>query len=92
MTEIFEWIWANHSIHQNRTEERYVNKGQIYIMNKIKKMENELSSIDIRELALKWRSKHEIYLKLTIDLNVYLPNESDVNSDFISDILQGRKK
>ena len=55
-------------------------------------MEPELSVIDIREMALKRRSKHEIYCKLVTTLNLYLQCESDANNDFISDIMQGHKK
>ena len=35
----------------------------------------EESFIDIREVALKFRSKHEIYVKLTVQWKMYLPEE-----------------
>ena len=42
-------------------------------------MEQDEAQIDIREFALKRRSKHEVYTKLTVNEGIYLPNEADVN-------------
>ena len=55
-------------------------------------MDADMQSMDIRELALKYRSKHEMYNKLTVSGGLYLPTESDINNEYISDIMQGRKK
>ena len=55
-------------------------------------MEEELKDIDIREVALKFRTKDEVYKKLTVQGNYYLPNKSDINNNYIADILQGRKR
>ena len=55
-------------------------------------MEQDEAQIDIREFALKCRSKHEVYTKLTVNEGIYLPNEADVNNNYIADIMQGRKK
>ena len=55
-------------------------------------MEEQQEDMDVRELALRWRSKHEVYQKLTLHGNYYLPNEADTNSDYIADIMQGRKR
>ena len=55
-------------------------------------MEQDISQIDIREFALKCCSKHEVYSKLTVEEGIYLPNEADVNNNYITDIMQGRKK
>ena len=46
--------------------------------------------VDVRELALKWSSKVEVYKVLTITGKVYLP-AVQVNCDFISDLLSGDK-
>ena len=62
------------------------------IINLKIRMDADMQSIDIRELALKCRSKHEIYNKFTVSGGLYLPKESDVNNDYISDIMQGRKR
>lgn len=61
-------------------------------MKLIKRMEQEMNMMDIRELALKYCSKHEFYTKLSTVWHIYLPEEADVNSDFIADLMQGRKK
>ena len=55
-------------------------------------MEEELKDIDIREVALKCRTKDEVYKKITVQGNYYLPNKSDINNNYIFDILQGRKR
>ena len=55
-------------------------------------MEREFDSMDIREFGLKCSSKYEVYQQLTVFGNYYLPSEADTNSDYIADILQGRKR
>ena len=52
----------------------------------------DYSSIDIRELSLKWTSKRKVYQTLAVTGNVYLPPIDQVNWDFISDVLTGDKK
>ena len=55
-------------------------------------MEDEnMSSIDVREMALTCTTKSEVYKVLTLTGNVYLPPIQQVNSDFIRDILWGEK-
>jgi hypothetical protein len=51
-----------------------------------------LVPIDIRQIALKQRSKHEMYQRMIVEGKMYLPKEADANSDYIADILQGRKR
>ena len=53
--------------------------------------EEDKSLIDVREMSLKCTSKREVYKVLSITGNVYLPPESQINSDFIRDILSGDK-
>ena len=48
--------------------------------------------MDIREFGRKCNSKHEVYQQLMVFGNCYLPSEADTNSDYIADILQGRKR
>ena len=45
-------------------------------------MEEELKDIDIRVVALKCRIKDEVYKKLTVQENYYLPNKSDINNNY----------
>ena len=55
-------------------------------------MEDEnMSYVDVREMALKWSTKSEVYKVMTITVNVYLPPVDQINSDFIRDILWGDK-
>ena len=44
------------------------------------------------ETAVKGRSKREIYSILTTKGKYYLPPESQTNSDFVHDIMVGKKK
>ena len=55
-------------------------------------MKERLRTIDIRELVIKCRSKHEMYIQMTVNGKMYLPNESDTNNHYIYDIIQGQKK
>ena len=54
-------------------------------------MESDEAQIDIREFAMKCRSKHEVYTKLTVEEGIYLSDEANVNNNYIADIMQGRK-
>ena len=55
-------------------------------------MEDEnMSYVDVREMALKWSTKSEVYKVMTITGNVYFPPVDQINSDFIRDILWGDK-
>ena len=51
----------------------------------------ELEEVNIQKMAVHCRLKKEVYDILTLRGNVYLPKIQDINSDFISDIIQGRK-
>ena len=53
--------------------------------------EENMSMVDVREIALKWSTKDEVYKVLTITGNVYLPPVQQVNSNFIRDVLWGDK-
>ena len=48
--------------------------------------------VDVRELALKWSSKEEVYKVHTITGKVYLPPVQQVNWDFINDLMWGENK
>ena len=48
--------------------------------------------MEIRDIELKCRSKHEFYLKFSGLCNLYLPRKWDINNNYISDIRQDRKK
>ena len=50
-----------------------------------------MSYVDVREMALKWTYKAEVYKKLTITGNIYLPPVDKINSDFVWDIMWGDK-
>ena len=49
-------------------------------------------NLNWKEAAVKGRSKREIYQLLAMKGKFYLPPESQANSDFIHDIMVGRKK
>ena len=53
--------------------------------------EEKLSTIDVREMALKCTTKEEVYKVLTTTGGVYLPPVEQTNWDFIRDILWGDK-
>ena len=55
-------------------------------------MEESQSIINWQEIAVKGRSKKEIYRILTLKGKYYLPPEPQTNSDFIHDIMVGKKK
>ena len=53
--------------------------------------EEKLSSIDFREMALKWTTKAEVYKVLTTTGGIYLPPVDQINWDSIRDILSEEK-
>ena len=53
--------------------------------------EEKAGSIDVRQMALKWTTKAEVYKVLTTSGGVYLPPIDQVNCDFIRDIISGDK-
>ena len=53
--------------------------------------EKEMSTLDVRDMTLKWSTKEEVYKVLTISGAMYLPPVDQVNSDFIRDLLRGDK-
>ena len=53
--------------------------------------EEELANIDVREMALKWTTKAEVYKVLTMTGEVYLPSVDQINADFIMDLLWEHK-
>ena len=55
-------------------------------------MEESQSIINWQEIAVKGHSKKEIYRILTLKGKYYLPPEPQANSDFIHDIMVGKKK
>ena len=55
-------------------------------------MEEEKQNIfDVKEMALKWTTKGEIYKVLTTTGEIYLPPIDQINWDYIRDILWGDK-
>ena len=53
--------------------------------------EQKMSSIDVREMALKCTTKSEVYKVLTTTGEIYLPPVDQINWDFIRDLLSGDK-
>ena len=53
--------------------------------------EEKVSTIEVREMALKCTTKAEVYKVLTITGGVYLPPMDQTNCDYIRDILSGDK-
>lgn len=51
----------------------------------------ELETLNLLEMQSKLSSKRDLYLFLTQDGKAHLPNVKQVNSYFLSDILQGAK-
>lgn len=52
----------------------------------------EKRKINIKELALKARTKSEIYQILTIDGGLYLPPQRETNMKYIQQLCTGKKK
>ena len=53
--------------------------------------EEKMSTIDVREMALKCTTKDKVYKILTTTCEVYLPPIDKINWDFIRDKLSGDK-
>ena len=53
--------------------------------------EAKMSSIDVREMALRWSTKAEVYKVLSTTGGICLPPVDQVNCDFVRDILSGDK-
>ena len=55
-------------------------------------MEEEKNHLlDVRDMAMKWTTKDEVYKVLTVTGNISLPPMAQINCDFIRDILCGDK-
>ena len=54
-------------------------------------MDNRIN-LNWKDAAVKGRSKREIYQILTMKGKFYLPPETQTTSDFIHDIMVGKKK
>ena len=55
-------------------------------------MESRFEELNWKETALKGRTKKEIYRILTVNGKLYLPPEAQTNSEFVHDIMVGKKK
>ena len=53
--------------------------------------EEKMSSIDVREMALKWTTQTEVYRVLIATAEVYLPSIDQINCYFVRDLLSGDK-
>ena len=53
---------------------------------------DERVQLDSRRMAVVARSKKEVYDKLVMKGEYYFPPIAQTNADFISDIMEGRKK
>ena len=53
--------------------------------------EEKTDTLDVREMALKWTTKAEVYKVLTVTCGLYLPPIDQTNCDYVSDILCGDK-
>ena len=62
------------------------------INNNLQMEEEKMSSIDVREIALKWTTKGEVYRVLAITGGIYLPPIDQTNCNYIRDILWGDKR
>ena len=51
-----------------------------------------LEELNLEEAAVKGRSKHEIYSILVTRGKYYMPPEPQATSDFIHDVMIGKKK
>ena len=52
----------------------------------------EQSNINLNQLAIKARTKNEMYRILTTEANLYLPPQKETSIYFVRDIIHGRKK
>ena len=51
--------------------------------------QDSMETLDVKEIAMKWSTKEEIYKVLTVTVNIYLPSVEQINWDFIRDISRG---
>jgi hypothetical protein len=51
----------------------------------------EKEDLTVNEMALRARSKKEMYQFLQVEGEIYLPPSSQVNWDYVADILSGEK-
>ena len=52
----------------------------------------ETSTLNLNSLAIKARTKNELYRLLTTEANIYLPPQQETSIYFVRDIIQGRRK
>ena len=52
----------------------------------------EFESLNWHEAAAKGRSKREIYTILVVKGKFYLPPEAQASSDYVHDVMTGRKR
>ena len=90
-TKLQEKIIAKMHNHEwNRTWQTSIYWQKSRNNKRFMEMEN-MSMVDVREIALKWSTKAEVYKVLTITGNVYLPPVYQINSNFIRNVLWGEK-
>ena len=51
-----------------------------------------MATINVSQLGVKARSKHEMYRLLTVEAKIYLPPQKECSIYFIRDIFHGQKK
>ena len=49
-------------------------------------------TINVSQLGTKAKSENEMYRKLTVEANIYLPPQKECSIYFIRDIFNGKKK
>ena len=52
----------------------------------------ESNKINLNMLAIKARTKNEMYRLLTTEADMYLPPQKETSIYFVRDIIQGKKK
>ena len=52
----------------------------------------DFEDLDWKEVAVKGRSKREIYRYLALKGKYYLPQESQANAIYINDVMNGKKR
>ena len=52
----------------------------------------DLETVNINEIGLKAKSKHEMYQLLTVSCNMYLPPESYTSIKFIRAVFENERK
>ena len=56
------------------------------------KFKMESNKINLNMLAIKARTKNEMYRLLTTEADMYLPPQKETSIYFVRDIIQGKKK